>query len=205
MKSPKHKRRFWSEAEDRKLRRLWPHKPDAEVAKSFWRRTVPACSDRAQRLGLHKTEAFKRKYSKRYLKGFTPWNKGKKGVNGYSSSRFTKGHKPQTWKPLGSEKFKDGVLYRKVTDTGSKKDWRAVHVMIWESVHGPLPEGKVVIFADRNKANFSPENLIAVTRAENMERNSYHRYPQPIPKLIQLKGALQRQINRRDREKHRHA
>lgn len=71
--------------------------------------------------------------------------------------------------------------------------------MIWEAEHGPLPAGKFVVFADRNQKNFDPSNLVAVTRSENMRRNTYHRYPKEVARLIQLRGALNRQIHKRER------
>lgn len=199
-------RRFWTKAEDERLRKLYPKWPDAKVGERL-NRSAPGVSARAVILGLHKSDAFKVKYSRRFVKGFKPWNAGLKGVNGFSATRFRKGNKPQTLKPIGSEKLKWGVLYRKVADTRNRrKDWRAVHVMEWERIHGrKVPRGKLIVFADRNQANFAPENLICITRGENMLRNSYHRFPQPIPKLIQLRGALNRQINRRLHAQHRHA
>jgi hypothetical protein len=40
--------------------------------------------------------------------------------------------------------------------------------------------------------------LELISRAENMRRNSYHtRYPKEVAQLIQLRGALNRQINKR--------
>jgi hypothetical protein len=43
------------------------------------------------------------------------------------------------------------------------------------------------------------DRLECISRRENMQRNTVHNYPAPIPQLIQLKGALQRQINKRER------
>src|SRR3546814_10394578 len=56
---------------------------------------------------------------------------------------------------------------RKVADTGIKKaDWKAVHVIVWEEHNGPLPDGQIVVFRDRNRENMAPDNLIALTRSE---------------------------------------
>jgi hypothetical protein len=139
----------------------------------------------------------------RFQFGHKTWNAGMKGLQiGGEQTRFTAGHRPQTWRPIGSERTdKDGILWRKVSDTRNRSaDWKPVHVLIWESVNGPLPSGKFVVFADYNRSNFDPSNLLAVTRAENMHRNGlYSRYPKPIARLIQLRGALNRQIKKRER------
>lgn len=140
--------------------------------------------------------------SGRFQKGNRAWNTGLHIDNGAKVSQFTKGHMPQTWRPVGSERTdRDGILWRKVSDTRDKRtDWKAVHVMAWEAANGPLPRGKFVIFADRDRTNFTPQNLLAVTRKENMRRNSYHtNYPKSVALVIQLRGALNRQINKRER------
>lgn len=45
----------------------------------------------------------------------------------------------------------------------------------------------------------TPDSVELITRQELMKRNTLHRYPKPIAQLIQLRGALNRQINKRDR------
>ena len=45
---------------------------------------------------------------------------------------------------------------------GTKDNWRAKHVLAWEAVHGPVPEGYDVLRADGDPANLSPDNLVAV-------------------------------------------
>jgi len=47
--------------------------------------------------------------------------------------------------------------------------------------------------------NLALDNLQLVTRAELMKRNSYHQYGPEISKIIQLRGALALQINKRER------
>jgi len=45
------------------------------------------------------------------------------------------------------------------------------------------------------------ERLELVTLAENLRRNSIHRFPEDLVQLIQLKGALVRKINRREKDR----
>lgn len=205
--------RDWTHREIAVLRRMYPDMPTPRIARRL-RRSLTATYQRARIEGLSKSPKYlasvesgrlramdQRGRAYRFQKGHKTWNKGLSVDIGGKESRFTKGHRPQTWRPIGSERTdRDGILWRKVSDTGNKRaDWQPVHVLIWEAANGPLQRGKFVVFADRNQKNFDPANLIAVTRAENMRRNTYHRYPKEIARLIQLRGVLNRQINKRER------
>ena len=77
--------------------------------------------------------------------------------------------------------------------------WRAVHILLWEAAHGPLPKGHAIVFKDGDKRHIELDNLQLVTRAELMSRNTMHNYGPEIARVIQLKGAITRQINRRTR------
>lgn len=82
--------------------------------------------------------------------------------------------------PLYTEREgKDGYVVIKVRERAmvpmSKDNWVLKHVWVWEQANGPLPEGHVVYFADGDKRNFSPENLVAV--------------PQRVVALINSPGA----------------
>lgn len=78
------------------------------------------------------------------------------------------GGKPN--KAVGSTRNgKDGYLMVKVREWPdvpcSKDNWRFLHHVIWEEHNGrPLPGGWTVLFADRDKSNFDPENLVAIPR-----------------------------------------
>lgn len=107
----------------------------------------------------------------RFKSGQVPFNKGKKGVNGASSTTFKKGHRPQTWRPVGSERVnREGLIEVKVAEP---RTWRSKQRVLWEALHGPVPKGHVVLFADRNPRNFAPENLIAVSRGELAVLNKF--------------------------------
>lgn len=137
----------------------------------------------------------------RFKQGGVPWNKGMTYRPGgrAAETQFKPGNRPQTWVPIGTERLdKDGMLWRKVADTRSKKrDWICVHVALWESVHGPRPKGRAIVFRDGNKAHIAIENLECIDRAELMRRNTVHRLPKELARAVQLLGALNRQINAR--------
>ena len=67
-----------------------------------------------------------------------------------------------------------------------------------------MPVGYLVVFKRGMFTNVLEEitldRLELVSRAENMRRNSVHRYGPEIASLHQLRGAVNRQINQRLKE-----
>jgi hypothetical protein len=64
---------------------------------------------------------------------------------------------------------KDGYIMVKVrewpTVPQTRDNWRFKHWVEWERANGqPVPDGWTVFFADGDKRNFDPDNLIAVPR-----------------------------------------
>ncbi len=101
----------------------------------------------------------------RFRSGHVPAHFGKKGVSfGGKATQFRPGANPKNWLPTGSEIVNEHG-YTKVK-VGEPKQWKFKHVLVWENLNGPLPQGDVVIFADGNRANFAPENLVRVSRSE---------------------------------------
>lgn len=86
--------------------------------------------------------------------------------------------------------------------TGERREkWRPVKDLVYEEHHSAIPDGKIVIHGDGNRDNFDISNLIAVTRAELMDRNSFVKnYPEEYRGVrIQL-GWLNRKIKELDNE-----
>jgi len=199
---PRNDGKPWSPQDDDDLRRLYPHH-DIQALMRIFGRAEKAIAARAHRLELVKAEGYEPPRRGCFEPGLVPWNKGQPfNPPGSEKGRFKPGQRPHTWVPVGHERIsRDGVLERKVTDAGPAKDhFQSVHSIIWEELHGPVPEGHLVRFKDGDKRNFAPDNLELVSRAENMQRNSYHRYGPEIAQLYQLKGAITRKINRRSRD-----
>lgn len=72
--------------------------------------------------------------------------------------------------PVGTEReSKDGYIVIKFREKAvvpmSKDNWKLKHVWVWEQANGPLPEGHCVYFADGDKRNFEPDNLVAVPQS----------------------------------------
>lgn len=68
---------------------------------------------------------------------------------------------------------------------------------IWEQSNGPIPPAHNIIFKDRNTLNCNLDNLELVSNSELMIRNSALRFGPEIFSIIQLRGALNRQINKK--------
>lgn len=194
----------WDHPDEVWLREVYPHHANTELA-PYFRRSVDAICQKANKMGLRKAADFPRV---QFKPGHATWNKGRPGSTGTHpncrATQFKKGARlgaaSRNYRPIGSELTeKDGTVLRKVSETGQRRtDWRPVHVLAWEAVNGPLPAGHVVAFIDHNNRNFAPSNLEAITRAELMRRNSRHtRYPPELNALMQLRGVLNRKINHR--------
>ena len=110
----------------------------------------------------------------RFRKGRTPWTKGKTAeeifrspetLEMFKSTWFKKGLPSHNRMEVGAEVVKaDGYLWRKVADPN---EWRQVHILLWEKINGPVPEGMRITFLDGDRMHIVPENLMAVTMAEN--------------------------------------
>lgn len=107
----------------------------------------------------------------RFSKGHEPMNKGKKGTcaAGCEKTWFKKGHIPQNYRPIGSERVSaDGYIEVKVADPNK---WKTKHRVVWEAVHGRIPKGCILIFRDNDKTNTKIDNLILVRRGTHAVLN----------------------------------
>jgi len=206
--------RFWTPAEDELLRSRYADETAESLAEAL-NRTLSAIYSRASALGLAKSETFLARMrsdqrqllgvvgeATRFCAGQTPWNLGiRHTVGGRSAeTRFKTGQKPHSWRPIGFERMTwDGYLERKVTDTGVKRiDYMLVHHLVWRAAGREIPPGHALTFRDGDKRNFDLDNLELLPRKQLMQRNSYHNYGPEVAKLIQLRGAINRQINRKE-------
>lgn len=190
----------WSESEIASLHSLYANSKTKDIATMIGR-TAASVQQRAQALGLKKSQEFLASPAAgRLQNGHTTWNKSAAYVAGGRSTetQFKPGARPHTWKPIGSERMMDGYLQRKVTDTGdSIRDFVSVHVLVWQEHNGPIPSGHIVVFKDRNRANAVIGNLECISRSTLMRRNAYQNLPKELAQLIQLRGVLNHQINKR--------
>lgn len=209
----------WSSDEKKSLAALYPNTPN-EVLGMVFGRSPRAIGLMARSLGIKKADEYMKDHPTRIKPGEKPWNKGVKGSTGFQAgcrlTQFKPGRHPsesRNYRPIGSLRIsKDGYLEQKVTDDTSvypARRWVAVHRLVWEAANGPVPHGFIVVFKPgQSTTNFEQvtiDRIECITRAENMRRNTCHRYGKEVAQLIQLRGVLSRQIRKRETEQqHEH-
>lgn len=212
-KTKPKKRKAWTPEDAAKLAQLYPSTSSAKLAEIF-DRSLSSIYGQAQKMSLKKnadylsTSASGRIQpgdtigeNNQFKKGHKPFNKGIKGWKPGGRSQETQfkkgnvsGRAAQLEKPIGTERFsKDGYLQRKISATGkASQRWKAVHNIIWEESHGPIPDGHAVAFINGDKTDLRLENLELLSRAELMNRNTIHRYPPELVSVMHLSKKLQR-------------
>ena len=212
-------RHVWTADQLDILRRTYADTSTAKLAREFGvsRHVV---YDKAAKLGLRKRVDFfasvesgrtlpggTRGAATRFQPGLVPANNGLRrpgyAPGNVAATQFRKGNRPHTWVPVGSHRVNsDGYLDRKVTDDGPPyKHWVGVHRLVWIEANGPVPDGYAVVFRPGRKTTvleaITLDALELVSRRELMARNTVNNLPPELAKLVQLRGALNRQINKR--------
>ena len=85
-------------------------------------------------------------------------------------------------KSVGNEmrRGNKGYIFVKLSDKGRTRiggskiigTWKYKHHHIWEQAYGKIPKNHVVIFADRNRQNFSIDNLLLLSKPELLVMNN---------------------------------
>lgn len=221
-------RQPWTEPQLAVLRQFYPDLPAANLAQVL-SRPVSSVYQMAAKLGLRKSEAFNQSdasgrtqrgktnpgmQATQFKPGTTPWNKGKKGSTGLHpncrATQFTsrKPEQSRNYQPIGSLRVtKDGILERKVTDDRNlvpARRWTPVARLVWEAAHGRVPPKHIVVFKPgmrtTDPALITLDRTECISRAENARRNHPRNKHPELARLVQLKGAITRQVNRIVRE-----
>lgn len=122
--------------------------------------------------GYLKRNSLKNGLNGKFKKGNIPRYKDVKGhcSKGSEKSWFKKGNIPENCKSVGTERLdRDGYVEIKISEPNK---WQRKHRYLWEKENGKIPKGMVLIFKDNNKLNIDLDNLILISRAENMKINS---------------------------------
>ena len=109
-----------------------------------------------------------------FKKGHVPHNKGTHPptVGRMAETQFKPGNMPHNHKLVGSERICYGKIQIKIAEP---KSWEWLATLIWQSVHKKaLPEGCIIRFANEDITDYSPENLVAITKAQNAVLNHLH-------------------------------
>lgn len=221
---PRHR---WTAAELQILRDRYPHERTVDIARDLGT-TLPCTYAQANKLGLHKSEAFHASDgSGRIFKGgtlglLTQFKPGQVSANkgirrpGYAPGRmaetqFKKGrlpHEAANYRPIGSHRISgDGYLERKVTDDPKlypTRRWRPVHRLVWEQTHGPIPDSHVVCWLPGRFTlaieEITVDRLELVSRSELARRNRmWTVYPKEVASAVHLLGQVTRRIRNREK------
>lgn len=145
----------------------------------------------------------------RFKPGGTPWNKGRKGwtAQGSELGHFKKGNMPLNWQPIGTYRItKDDDLQIKWRDCPGANHlrWKPVSRLVWEAHHGLIPDGMIVVFKAGTRStqleHIRIEHLECISRGEHARRNHPRTKSPELGRLVQIKGAITRQVNRIARE-----
>lgn len=215
-------RRYWTKAEDRIVRKHYPHMPTADVVKMLPGRKLCSVYQRAYRFGLEKTAAYLaspaahrldgvKGTGSRFPKGHVPANKGLRrpgwGPGRMKLTQFKNGGRSKRW-PI--EDYQIGAL--RVNSDGQldikaregMRAWDCMARYVWRTERGPIPPAHVIRYRNGDQHDTRIENLELITRAEHLRRNWHDRYPLSVKQMTQLRGALQRQINKREGKREPH-
>ncbi|MBS1729831.1 MAG: HNH endonuclease [Bacteroidetes bacterium] len=220
------KRHPWTSEQDAILAARYPDERGKDLAEALAPHTLTSIFQRAKKLGLKKSEAFKQSdlsgrqqpgkvnpamQATQFKPGSQPFNKGLKRPEGWAPGRmretqFKKGERTgiavDLYKPIGSLRITvDGYLQQKVNDDfPTQYRWTGVHRLVWEEANGPVPKGHVVVFKPGTHTTdigkITLDRLELITRAELMRRNSYHTR---YPKELGLVIQMKGQLTRRIR------
>ena len=191
------------------IRERYPFEPTKKIADDLGL-SEGSVYNRAYAMGIKKDPVYLRstQYPPGYLggkatqfqKGQTPPNKGQKMSKDLyekvEKTMFKKGNKPMNTQPIGTihqRKDTGGKMYLYIKLADSK--WQLLNRYTWEQHNGPIPKGMVVVYKDGNYLNNDINNLLMITKKENMARNTIQRLPKELQEVIRLKCKLIKKIN----------
>lgn len=203
----------WTPKKIEKLVELYPYTLNTPIAKKL-KVEEKAVSAKAFKLGLKKTKEFMRFWNLKtaFKKGDVPANKGKSQVEYMSpeaiertkATRFKKGeiapnkrHYKDGDITVRNETLKDGSIRQYKWIRISRAEWKMLHVVNWELEHGPVPDGYIVVFKNKDTAICEVSNLEMITLAENMARNTIQRFPVELKQTIRIIHKIKKTIKKK--------
>lgn len=190
------------------IRQRYPFEPTRKIADDLGL-SQSSVYNRAWAMGVKKDPKYLRstQYPPGYLggkatqfkKGHEPANKGQKMskevYDKVAHTMFKKGAVPPNTQPIGTihqRKDTGGKMYQYIKLSDS--NWQLLNRYTWEMHNGPIPEGMVVVYKDGNYLNNDINNLLMITKKENMARNTIQRYPNDLQQVMKLKCKLNKKI-----------
>lgn len=194
--------------QDKLLEILYPYIP-AKAIGDYLGWTTSQVYNRTSRIGVKKDPKVKQQMAKklfltagnqtRYEKGHQPYNKGKKCPNlllsNAAKTMFKPGRKPHNTKAFNAITIRTDTSGRKYYYSKIKDGlWVLTHRLMWEQANGHIPAKHIVRFIDGNRMNLELSNLECIPMSENAARNTIHRFPDDLKKVIRLKAKLNKHI-----------
>lgn len=202
----------WTQQEEETLSRLYEDpKVFAKDIATMLGRTLQQVYNKAMAMGLKAPKErlriagkignqHPRSIATRFYKGQIPPNKGKKVspevYEKMSHTMFKKGHISENKREVGAERVNVyGYIEIKVAEPNV---WRLKHRIVWEQHNGVIPAGHNVQFKNHNTQDCRIENLYLISKAEQMrnENSLIAKYPKELQDVIRLKGVVNRQIHK---------
>ena len=191
------------------IRERYPFEPTKKIADDLGL-SESAVYNRAWAMGIKKDPVYLRstQFPPGYLggkatqfqKGQIPPNKGQKmSTEVYQKvarTMFKKGTVPPNTQPIGTihqRRDTGGKMYQYIKLADSH--WQLLNRYTWEMHNGPIPKGMVVVYKDGNYLNNDIDNLMMITKKENMARNTIQRLPKELQQVMRLKCKLIKKIN----------
>jgi hypothetical protein len=192
------------------IRERYPFEPTKKIADDLGL-SESSVYNRAYAMGIKKDPVYLRstQFPPGYLggkatqfqKGTVPPNKGQKmSTEVYQKvarTMFKKGTVPPNTQPIGTihqRKDTGGKMYQYIKLADCK--WQLLNRYTWEMHNGPIPKGMVVVYKDGNYLNNDINNLLMITKKENMARNTIQRLPKELQQVMRLKCKLINKINK---------
>lgn len=225
--SRRRQKAVWSEAEVDLLRKTFANTLTADIALACGKNSA-AVSRKAAELGLVKERDFIASTARdrsltpghggertRFAPGSTPHNKGTRrpgwAPGNMASTQFKANRaasEAKNYRPIGSHRINaDGHVERKMTDDPSivpARRWTPVYRLVWEQAYGPIPSGHIVRFKPGMHTTdpdlITAEKLVCLSRTDHMRAHTFHQYGPEIAAVVQLRGAITKQINKREKE-----
>lgn len=161
--------RAYTDEENDFLREYVPGHHWQEISDAFEERfgrslTQRQVNNRKQELGIRSGTV-----GGRYEKGNVPWSKGKKFPDRVVPNAFPKGHVPHNTKArLSTRVDRDGYTFIKVDPRNAKNPmdyWISYARFVWMQHNSrDWPEGCNCCYADHDKTNFDPDNIVPVPK-----------------------------------------
>lgn len=210
MTKRKFTRVLWTPEEEAYMRQHYADTKTQAIADHLGR-SLGKVYAKADCMGLNKSPAFMASEASGRMKaplhggkahwfkpGHTSHNKGVKGYYAPGSEKgwFGKGNRPHNYKEVGSLRINsEGYLDIKLAD--GFHQWFLLARYNWFLHTGHWTTSKECIwYKNGDKHDCAPENLEIITRRQHLERTTLHRYPKELVQTIQLRGAINRVINR---------